>query len=166
MKIFALFFFILSTTYLRAQNANVILGTEFDKVVSYEYTGGEDGFVKLIDEYGKPTSKVIKEVILNDTLTSRLNSVITSGETFGGEPVFCFNPRMGFIYFKEGKQVLRVDICLECSNFSSTKEIPASKEKWALDGDGNKQYPLDAFSFEGTEKLEIICRELGFEHCD
>jgi len=103
--------------------------------------------------------------VLNYNQSNELKTLFLDTASFGVSNAACFEPRLAFQFFGEGKEVFRLVVCEDCNGFASTLPIQASKEKYVEYATGDKQNPvyrryLSGFSEVGKIRLTQLCASL------
>ena len=128
MRILNLLLLLTISTVLHGQVNNPFLKLKFDKVVFYDFEEiGEEGS-QLVDDNGKTVQKIIKQVQLDTSMISKLNSKLGDKRSYGNVTASCFDPHCGFVYFLNGKPVAQILICIDCNRLRSDIDIPAKKQ--------------------------------------
>ena len=102
-------------------------GTAFhsDSVLAVDYTGfiGEHTFMPL-NEKGQWINTITKIKKLSIDQVKFLQSILGNKKSFDNPmDVFCYEPRLGIVYFKEGKVIGQSAICLSCARLESTAKL-------------------------------------------
>lgn len=157
---------------------------KYDRVVAYDYEGGETGrqivkngeLIKRDTLSKRGIGTIYHQKELSQAQITRFNNTIGDTASYGLGAASCFTPRLGFVYYRKGKIVGHISICFECNYLVSTPAIPAvysvaNRRNGINIGDwrkGNteKDYkPFWGFSLSGMEKLSGLCKELKFYRC-
>jgi hypothetical protein len=136
----------------------------FDKVVAFNYNlPGDTSEINRVDEVivnGRLHNKLIKP---GKTLSSKqqkeLIKILNDTNSYGGETVLCFEPRLTYVFYNKEKIIGHVDICFECSQLESSIYIPAHSY-WFDMGKG-----IEGFSGESFEGLLKLCNDLKMIFC-
>lgn len=126
-------------------------GFECDSVIGVDYVGfeGED-FYYPINENGEFISSIKKKTKLTESQFIKLKSIIGNKKTYKNPRIVgCYEPRLGFIYYKKNKIVGQTQICLSCAQLNSTAKTIKNEY-------GN------LFNEKATEQLKDLRIELGF----
>jgi hypothetical protein len=126
-------------------------GFECDSVIGVDYIGfnGEDSYYP-INEKGEFISSIKKKAKLTESQFTKLKSIIGNKKTYKNPRIVgCYEPRLGFIYYKKNKIVGQTQICLSCAQLNSTA-------KTIKDEYGN------LFNEKATEQLNDLRIEIGF----
>jgi hypothetical protein len=126
-------------------------GFECDSVIGIDYIGFEsEHFYYPINEKGEFINTIIKKQKLNRNQFLKLNSILGNRNTYKNPNIVgCYEPRLGFVYFKNNKVIGQTQICLSCAQLHSTAETVK----------GNIG---DIFNKKATEELNKLRIELGF----
>ncbi|MRX68151.1 hypothetical protein SAMN06265349_103601 [Flavobacterium resistens] len=106
-------------------NLSYLKGFECDSVIGIDYIGfsGED-FYFPINEKGQYISTICKKQKLNKEQISRLSSILSNKKMFENPNIVgCYEPRLGFIYFKNNEVICQTIVCIGCSKLESSAEI-------------------------------------------
>ncbi len=128
MKI--VFFLILLTVNLTStgQTKNPYLALKFDKVVMYDFEGGKDSDLYIINDKGELAKSVSKQVQIDNVTARNLSQKLGDRKSYGGGTASCFDPHLGFVYYLKGNIVGHITICLDCNRLRSSLDIPAQKQ--------------------------------------
>lgn len=118
--------FLLFDYYKQDQINNPFLSLEFDKAILYDYEpAGEDP--SLINKEGQiiATARIKKQVTLDIKTIQTLSKKMGENSSYGQVTAMCFRPHLGIVYYRKGKAVRHVLICLECNILRADIDIPA-----------------------------------------
>jgi len=114
---------------VNAQIKNPFLSLNFDSVILYDYQPyGEDP--SLFDskgEIGKGV-EVNKRLKLDLGTAKQLNLKLGAKESYGQANASCFEPHLAIGYFKNGKIIQHIMVCIGCNVLSSSIDIPAQHQ--------------------------------------
>jgi hypothetical protein len=125
-----------------------------DSAIAFDYIGfeGEHTFSVLNDK-GQwiNTIKQSKKLSANQIL--RVHNILGNKESFDN-PMFvgCYEPRLGIVYFKQGKVIGQDKLCLGCARLESTARL----------GNGEN---YSSFNKKTMRQLEKLCQQLNFSDC-
>ncbi|MFH6999940.1 hypothetical protein ACHRVZ_18610 [Flavobacterium sp. FlaQc-57] len=126
---------------------------EYDSVIGVNYIGF-DGYGHSfypINKDGRSINTIKNRQKLDRNQTLKLNAILGDKKTFENPNMAaCYNPRLGFIYFKDNKVICQTQICLECSQLQSTA-------KTARINSG-------AFNDKAGKELTKLTNELGLNN--
>ncbi|KUJ61646.1 hypothetical protein AR687_11955 [Flavobacteriaceae bacterium CRH] len=116
-----------------------IKGFECDSVIGIDYIGfSGEHFYFPINEKGQYISTIQKKQKLNKEQISKLNSIFNNKKMFENPNIAnCYEPRLGFVYFKNNEVICQTIVCIGCSRFQSSAETAG------LNGDFNKKAALE-----------------------
>lgn len=128
-------------------------GFDCDSVIGIDYIGFEnEDFYYPINNKGELISSVKKKQKLNKEQFLKLNSILGNRKTYENPQIIgCYEPRLGFIYYKENKVIGQTQICLSCAQLHSTAKT--IKEEY-----GN------SINDEARKEIENLKTELGFSN--
>ena len=128
-------------------------GFECDSVIGVNYIGF-DGYGHSfypINKKGRSINTIKSRHKLEHNQISKLNAIIGNKKTYKNPNLTaCYNPRLGFIYFKNNKVICQTQICLECSQLQSTAKTAGEKS--------------DAFNDKAYKELTKLSNELGLNN--
>ena len=108
-----------------AQIKNPFPFIRYDSVVMYDYEQGrEEGEIVY---NGMLDGRIKKLVVLDKATVNSINTIIGKGSSYNNIVAGCFDPHLGVVYYKTGKIVGYMSICLQCSNLYSTPDIKNRK---------------------------------------
>ena len=126
------------------QSPNPYASLLFDKLVMYAYNGADKG-APIVNQQGELDTTVIKQAMIDPRTAKRLNSRLGDIKSFGSIAAACFEPHLGFVYYRKGKAVAHLDICLACNRLRSSLRIKAQEQ--GRHGTGRDvYYQLDGMS--------------------
>jgi len=116
------------SVFPKGQPQNPFATIKFDKVVMYDFEGGKDSDLSIVDDKGNLAKSISKEVELNKKSTENLTRKLGELKSYGGATASCFDPHLGLVYYYKGKTVAHISICLDCNRLRSSMDIPAQKQ--------------------------------------
>ena len=125
-------------------------GFVYDSVIGIDYVGffGEH-FYYPINKKGQRINTIRNFKKLSTEQVIKLNKILGSKETYKNPRIVsCYEPRLGFVFFKNGKVIGQTQICLSCAQLRSTMRTV------------NKEYG-GLFNHKATDELNQIRIELG-----
>lgn len=160
MKNSILIIFLILSGIISAQQK--FLNITYDKVIMYEYDGGKEGDMTIVDDKGNFAKTLSAQVKLDDVTIKSLNSRLIDKKSFGAGEAFCYEPRLGFIYFLKKKIVGKIDICLACNRLRSSIDLKAQHQGKQV-SDGKTYYTLEGMSPEFRNWLNELIKSKGFK---
>jgi len=145
------------------QTSNPFLSLKFDKVVIYDFEGGKDLGIYIVDEHGQFAKTIHKQIQLDKSTIKTLNSKLGDKKSYGGSTASCFDPHLGIVYFLSDKAVANISICLDCNRLRSTIDIKAQEQGKVGTGD-NAYYLGDGLSQSFRLYLNDILKKYNFSH--
>jgi len=110
------------------QTNNPFLKLKFDKVTMYDFEGGKELNLSIVDNKGKLATSIKKSVELDKSTIAKLNQKLGDKKSYGLPTAACFDPHLGFVYYLNNSIVGHVTICLSCNRLVSSISIPAQKQ--------------------------------------
>lgn len=94
---------------------------KYDKVVAYKMNGMEN---EVIESNKLSNNVENRKKTLSPEQRIKLISILNSKSTYGGVPAKCFEPHLGFVFYRNDDQILaHSTICLTCNWMSSNPDI-------------------------------------------
>ena len=163
MKNLLALFLITISQFALCQTQNPFLNLKYDKVVMYEFEGGKGSDLSIIDNKGQLAKSIHNSAILPDSTTKELNEKLGSKKSYGAQTAACFDPHLGFVYYKDEKVVCFITICLDCNRLYSSIEIPQQKQ--GKSGVGRDiYYTGDGMSDPFRSYLSSLLVKYNFSH--
>jgi hypothetical protein len=154
--------------YKTLQNYNPYKNLKYDKVIAYDFDGTGDGRSRIV-ENGKlhPSTKKSQHKTLNKNQTDSLLNFLSDTSTFGGNHAFCFEPRLGIVFYNGKKIVADINICFACNSLESSIYLPAEVHHKLINGgdDYLNVLPQTGFSIVARKQLKQLCHNLGLGLC-
>ncbi|WP_163408419.1 hypothetical protein [Flavobacterium ajazii] len=125
-------------------------GFDCDSVIGIDYIGfSGENFYPPINEKGQHINTILKKQKLSKEQVSRLNSIFSNKKMFENPNIAgCYEPRLGFVYFKNSEVICQTIVCIGCSRFQSSAETAGTN------GDFNDKAQLE---------FKKLNSELGFK---
>ena len=116
-----------------------IKGFECDSVIGIDYIGFSGEHIYFpINEKGQYINTIYKKQKLSREQILKLNSIFSNKKMFENANIaHCYEPRLGFIYFKKNEVICQTIVCIGCSRFQSSAETAD------FNGDFNKKAELE-----------------------
>jgi hypothetical protein len=154
--------------YKHLQNYNPFKNLKYDKVVAYDFDGTGDDRSRIVKN-GKlhPSTKKLQNKTLTKYQTDSLLNFLADTSTFGGNHAFCFEPRLGIVFYDGKKIVADINICFACNSLLSSVYLPAEVHHKLIYGgdDYLSVLPQTGFSPIGRKQLKQLCHNLGLGLC-
>jgi hypothetical protein len=148
---------------LFGQTSNPFISLKFDKVVIYDFEGGKDLGIYIVNEHGQFAKTIRKQIQLDKSTITTLNAKLGDKKSYGGVTASCFDPHLGIVYFLKDKAVANISICLDCNRLRSTVEIKAQKQGKVGSGD-SAYYIADGLSKSFRLYLNDLLKKHNFSH--
>ncbi|HLP10401.1 MAG TPA: hypothetical protein VK177_00615 [Flavobacteriales bacterium] len=144
----------------RHKNAGLPFGRlDYDKVIAYDYEGeGEHSYSVFYKNEFVPV--ILKQQYLTAEQSKKMIELFSSKETYGGGVAACFEPHLGFVFYKNNKKVGSIDVCLGCNFLESDPHIPAQDQ--FINPGTDSSIAVYGFSRQGRSGIIGLCKELGF----
>ncbi|KAF2517342.1 hypothetical protein [Flavobacterium foetidum] len=130
-------------------NLSYLKGFECDSVIGIDYIGfSGEHYYSPINEKGNYISTIRKKQKLSREQISRLNSILSNKKMFENPNIAgCYQPRLGFVYFRNNEVICQTIVCIACS------QLESSAETADLNGNFNQKAKLE---------LKKLTSELSF----
>lgn len=137
---------------------------DFNKVIAYDFDGRGEYNSTVCDMEGLGyASVIIRQSNLTIESVDELISLLTDKSTYGGRRNACYEPHLGFIFYKAHTVKAVIDICLDCNFLKSTLPIPIISHKMITYETGETQ-PLDGFSGNGVDRIVALSTYLNLDY--
>jgi hypothetical protein len=155
--------FLLMCITAKAQNPYATLA--YDSLVIYDYgfEGQGESNIKQTGKYYSFITKPVKSVRLTKTEANNFTTKIGEDSTYTQNSADCFDPHFAAFYYKKGKAIANVEVCVGCNRLYSSIEIPAKiarPEELA----GYTIYPYSGLSKAFRIYLKDLLNAHGFSH--
>jgi hypothetical protein len=163
MRLITLAFLLTLSGNSNSQTKNPFLKLKFDKVFICDFENDGEHDYPLVNEKGQWTNIVKKSAKLDPLTTSKLITKLGDKQSYGQTHADCFEPHFGIVFFKEGKDVAEVEICLDCNVLSPTLIIPAQNQGKA--GHGKEvYYTHGGMSKQFRRFINGLIKQYNFSH--
>ncbi len=125
MKIALVIPFALLCILSYGQKTNPYANLKFDKVVMYDFEPSGDKGGSIVESNGLLTQLISKQVKLDSSTINQLNKKLGDNKSFNWGTAACFDPHLGFVYYKGKKIVGYITICVSCNILSPNFKLPA-----------------------------------------
>lgn len=150
-------FFTISAGQVKGQNPYLKL--QYDSVVIYDLVT-EGGEVSADFETDKSYRKRAR---LDERSINRLSKKLGEKRSFGVRPSICFDPHLGITYYRQGKPVAVVNVCLDCNNLESSLAL-RSQVRDRINDDGTQGEYLSGMSKSFRRFLNALMAPHNFSH--
>ncbi len=101
----------------------------YDSVVIYHYNkGNHDEGVAIVDAGRLNAREVISAWRLSRDSAAQISKLLMETSSYGGTQAACYKPHLGIVYWRGGKPVADVCVCLSCNVLSPSLPITAQKQ--------------------------------------
>jgi hypothetical protein len=148
-----------------AGDKNPFLTLQYDSLVIYDYDwqGDKARHFSIIDKEGKLAPTVKKSAKLDRQSSEEMSRLLGDRTSFGQGTASCFLPHMGIVYYKAGKPVAHITICVGCNQLRSSLRIPA-QEQGKIRLEGEVFYAREGMSKAFREYLYNLQISNNFSH--
>ncbi|PQJ10357.1 hypothetical protein CJD36_010290 [Flavipsychrobacter stenotrophus] len=113
-----------------AQVGHNLPALRYDSAVIYSYSPQRDN-PDIIDKNGKLNQSVNQSALLDSVTAREINNKLETSGSFNDSMGLCFDPHLAFVYYRSGKPIADIVVCLACNVFiCSVNDIP----KWYFAG--------------------------------
>lgn len=134
----------------------------YERAVAYEYDG-TGGFL-ILDRGGELHQSVTSSKPLSSDQAADLVNLIDDPKMYGANYADCFDPHLGVVFYRLGRVVGHVSICLDCNYLLGSQPIPASMQQ-SVQVSPDYSRPLIGFSKAARAQIRTLCQQLGFSEC-
>ncbi len=144
------------------------VGTPFDyldynQIVAYKYENSGDRNPVVYDKRFGLIAVIEKQHAFNQKQADQFLQLVASKKTYGGMRMSCFEPRLGIVFYKDGKYIDQISVCMECNYLESELIIPAyERQQKRSEKSGYNARTDYGFSRSGRKGLEEMLQEFGF----
>jgi len=93
---------------------------------------------------------ILRQKSLNQKQVDFLTNFLTNNKTYGGSPAACFEPHLGFVFYRDNDIQCVVNVCLDCNYLESSVDIPAGEYHKMYEGT-EYEYGAIGFSEQGKQ---------------
>lgn len=163
MKIITVIF-VLFSLVTSAQNPYTAL--VYDSLVIYDYgfEGEGESNIKQTGKYYSFITKPAKSVKLTKAEAKEFSFRINADSSYGQGVASCFDPHFAAFYYKGGKVIANVEICIACNRLDPTLDITAPYKNPQKTDDGDVYYIDNGLSRSYRLYLKALLNKYGFSH--
>ncbi|MFL5728690.1 MAG: hypothetical protein ACJ75J_04310 [Cytophagaceae bacterium] len=111
------------------QNKNPFLSLQYDSVLIYDFDWrGKQEYFSIVDASDHLAPTVRKSAGLDRKQYAKLNKLLGEKSSFGQSTAACFEPHLGVVYYKAGKPLAYMTICMACNRLEASIRIPAQEQ--------------------------------------
>jgi hypothetical protein len=154
----------LFSSVLYGQTENLFLNLQYDSLLIYDFESrAKSEHYSIIDEKGKLVSSVKKSVRLETAPARQLSTLLGKKTSYGQATAACFEPHLGILYYRQGRPVAHITICMDCNRLVSGIRIPAQEQ--GKQGEGAETYYIaDGMSKSMRKHLNGLLKKYAFSH--
>ena len=93
---------------------------------------------------------ILRQKSLNQKQVDFLTNFLTNNKTYGGSSAACFEPHLGFVFYRDNDIQCVVNVCLDCNYLESSVDIPAGEYHKMYEGT-EYEYGAIGFSEQGKQ---------------
>lgn len=161
----ALLLSILSTFNGFSQDS-LFFNQPLDSVVMIEFDWSVKSRIRtIIDSEGKLTVTPTKKVVITPKEQHMLVKALNDKQSFGGGQAGCYEPRLGFLFYRNGAVSGHLTICVTCDYLVSSQKIPAQQQNPMTDEETGEIYYLGmGMSKRLLGKLDKLLEQYQFRY--
>ena len=163
MRLIAMVFLLTLTINSSGQTKNPFQSLKFDKAIICDFESDGEHDYPLVNEKGQLAAFVKKSVQPDRLTTSQLVSKLGDKQSYGQVHADCDEPHFGIIFYKAGKDVAEVKICLGCNVLSPSLLIPAQNQGKVGHGK-NAYYTRTGMSKQFRRFINALIKKYNFSH--
>jgi len=165
---FRIFILSLFSSTLTLAQSNPYATLTYDSLVIYDFENLDYSvkprkrIMSIIDENGNLPNTVKNSICLPAKEAQELSDKIGLKNSYGQITAACFDPHLGMVYYKGGKAMEYVTICLSCNYAKPSLKIVASDQGGIDLGDGELYYSRHGFSKSFRQYLNNMKKRYNF----
>jgi hypothetical protein len=152
---------------LAASAQNPYLKLDYDSLVIYDYgfeMRADESNIKKTGKNYSLINKPAKSVKLSHVEAKEFTTKIGEDSTYAQYSADCFNPHFAAFYYKKGKAIANVEICIGCNRLYPSIEIPAKFARPEKIEGGETFYPHSGLSRNFRLYMKVLLDKYGFSH--
>lgn len=138
-----------------------------DSVVLYDYNKYTRPGASIVIEKGgnKVLAVFEKSKRLGTKAAINFNSRVEDKKSYGAGTAACFDPHLGVVYYKGGKMIAYINICMGCNILQPSIPLKVQDQGPQKDEESGKiYYTLDGMSKSFRKYLNRLIRKHEFSH--
>lgn len=138
----------------------------YDSLVIYDYgfEGQGESNIKQTGKYYSFITKPTKSVTLTKAEAKEFSFRINADSSYGQGVASCFDPHFAAFYYKGGKVIANVEICVDCNILDASHGIKAMEHTPQKADDGSIYYINTGMSKEFRKYLKGLLLKYKFSH--
>ncbi len=164
MKLLVTFLVLFACT-VKAQNPYSTLA--YDSLVIYDYgieMAADESNIKIEGKHFTFKNKPVKSVVLSVAEAKEFTTKIGEDSTYSQNSADCFNPHFAAFYYKKGKVIANVEICIACNRLDPSLDITGPYKNPQKTDDGDVYYIDNGLSRSYRLYLKALLNKYGFSH--
>ena|SRR6218665_1900349 len=133
---------------------------QYDRVVAYDFEGNGDN--NIVND-GRLFHRIHKQQVLSGDQVRYVHQLLQDPKTYGNNTAACFEPHLGFVWYRQGRIVAYVSACMDCNYLESSFPIPATSAR-QYEYASKEFLPLKGFSKKGRQSLNVLLTQWDFPH--
>jgi hypothetical protein len=158
-----IFFLLLVVPLFAGAQKNPYLSLSYDSVVMYEFDGGKGSDMSIINDSGGLARTVSMQALLPVATSRELVAKLGARTSYGQTKAFCYEPHLGFVFYKHGKSIAYVNVCLDCNRLVPSMTIPAQRQGVTV-GIDSKDYTGGGMGHAFSKWLNDLALRYKFRH--
>lgn len=127
MRTIILVFLLTLSFCSKGQTINSFDKIQFDKIVMYDFDPRGEKGGSIVEQNEQLTKSIKKKVVLDKATIATLNAKLNNKKSFNWGTADCFDPHLGFVYYKAEKIVGYINICLSCNRLYASFKLKAQE---------------------------------------
>jgi hypothetical protein len=147
-------------------NNNPFAAMEYDSIVIYDFNPQGESVEQssIIAKKNKLVTTIKNRKTLTHTESSELTDILGLASSYGETTAACYEPHLGIVYYKKGKVLAHLTICMDCNRLVSSMDIPNQKQGRQESANGKVYYNLNGMSKSLRVHLNKLLNEYKFSH--
>jgi hypothetical protein len=166
LSTFALIFLVVCSTRSLAQRDSLFFHQPVDSVlmVEFDWRGKGGEILDVIDEKGHFPSTILRKTVITPKEQAELIHSLNSKKSFGAGHAACFEPHLGFVFYRNGNITGHLTICVGCNYLIPSQEIPAQQQGKQVSEEGEVFYTGTGMSAAFLRKLDRLLEQYHFQY--
>jgi hypothetical protein len=126
----------------RAQEGNPFSGLKYDSIVIYDFNTKMTGRPELsiVQEDGSLAVSIAKSKRVTTKEAKALSERVGLKSSYGKGEAACFDPHLGIVYYRNGKPLEYISVCMDCNRLEASIKIPNQEQGRQQTEEGDVYY--------------------------
>lgn len=157
---------LLVCSYGYCSSNNPFKKISYDSIVLYDFEPRGEGIeaLSIINKDNQLAKTIKKSKTLTSKEATQFSRTIGQKSSYGKFPAACYEPHLGIVYYKDGKVIQHITVCMDCSRLVSSIDIPNQNQGKQISEDGEIYYSLIGMSKSLRTYLNNILIKYKFSY--